>query len=443
MKRNTTTQSRRRFLQTTAVATASFSIIPNLLKAAPNDRLNVACIGVGGRGVANVQGVRGENIVALCDVDERQAGGMFGEFPKARRFVDFRRMLDAMDKEIDAVVVATPDHTHSAACLDAIRRGKHIYSEKPLCHSIYEVRQLRQAVHEHQVISQLGNQGHSFDHIRVFCEWIWDGAIGNVTEVQAFCGSNYSRIAQLDRLKETYEVPAELNWDLWQGPIPERPYNPAYIRGRWRGWQAYGSGVIGDWVCHVVDPVFWALDLDAPQTIQAEPVNYDPKLHAETFPPATKITYEFAAKGKRGPVKLTWYDGEAKPPRPRELEEGRKVPDIGAFVIGDAGKMMYGSHGAGGVRIIPEEKMKTYQRPEPTIPRVKDHHQDWLDAIKNGRQAGSHFDYGGPLTEIALLGIIAMKFPGEKLAWDADHLRFGFNDANACIRPPFRDGWKI
>ena len=206
----------------------------------------------------------------------------------------------------------------------------------------------------------------------------------------------------------------------------------------------FGCGVIGDWVCHVVDPVFWALDLGAPTTIQAQAKDYDPKKHADTLPRGTVITYEFAAKGDRGPVKLFWYDGVEKPPRPADLEAQRNVPATGAIVIGETGKITYGSHGAGGVRIFPEEKMRAYKRPARTLPRVQGHHHDWLKAIKNGTQAGSRFDYGGPLTEIALLGVIATKMLGQELQWDSENARFpNCSDADRYVSPPYRDGWRL
>jgi predicted dehydrogenase len=447
-KQHRTNISRRDFMNN-ALAAAAFTVVPRHVLggrayAAPSDKLNIACIGVGGRGRANLKGIRGENIVAMCDVDTRRAGEAFDNYPKARRYTDFRKMLDEMDNQVDAVVVSTPDHTHAVACMDAIRRGKPVYCEKPLAHSIYEIRELVNAAREHKVITQLGNQGHSFDHIRMFCEWIWDGAIGNVHTIHAACGANHCRISQLSKRNEHHEIPPELDWNLWLGPAKYRRYNPMYLPGSWRAWMAFGSGTIGDWVCHVVDPSFWALDLGAPRTVQAVAHNYDPKKHFDTFPAGSIITFEFAANEKRGPVKLYWYSGEEKIPRPDDLEEGRKVPRTGAIIIGDKGKIMHGSHGAGGVRIIPEAKMKAYQRPEPTIPRVKGHHQDWLEAVKNNRPAGSNFDYGGPLTELARLGIIAILMLGQKLEWDGENMRFtNCDEANKYINPPSREGWTL
>ncbi len=440
--------SRRQFLKSAGSAVAAFTIVPRHVlgrgATPPSEKLNVACIGVAGRGGASLNGVRRESIVALCDVDTRRAGAAFAKFPQAKVYRDFRKMFDEMGDGIDAVTVATPDHTHAVAAMAAMERGKHVFCEKPLAHSVGEIRALQRAAHEYEVVTQLGNQGHSFNDIRTFCEWIWDGAIGEVTEVHAFCGSNYSRVGDLHKLQERHDIPAGLDWDLWLGPAQQRPYNPVYLPGAWRRWSAFGTGCIGDWVCHTVDPVFWALDLGAPATIRAEAKGYDPKKHAETFPPGTKVTYEFPAKGKRGPVKLVWFDGEWTPPRPPALEEGRKTRRTGGNVYGKKGTIMYGSHGAGSLRIVPETQMQAYERPEPTLPRVKSHHYDWLKAIKTGGQAGSHFEYGGPLTEIALLGAIAIRRLGEKLEWDGAGMRFtNCAAANAYLDPPYREGWTL
>ncbi|MBN2314812.1 MAG: Gfo/Idh/MocA family oxidoreductase [Sedimentisphaerales bacterium] len=441
--------SRRRFLKGTTGSLAAFTIVPSFVLggragAAPSDKLNIGIIGVGGRGDASVKGCSGENIIALCDVDRSRMAKTYQAYPAAKAYQDFRKMLDEMDNRLDAVAVCTPDHTHAVAAIDAMRRGKHVYCEKPLAHSIYEIRELMKAAHTYNVVTQLGNQGHSFDSIRTFCEWIWDGAIGNVTEVHAACNANHCRISQLSKRDEVHEVPAELDWDLWLGPVQYRRYNPMYHPGRWRAWMPFGSGTIGDWICHVVDPVFWALDLGAPTSVQADVDDYDPKKHSDTFPIGSVITFQFAVKGKRGPVKLCWYSSQRKIPRPVDLEPGRNVPDTGAIVIGDKGKIKYGSHGASSVRIFPEEKMRAYKLPDPSLPRVKGHHQDWLKAIKTGGRAGSNFDYGGPLTELARLGIIAMLLPGRKLEWDGPNMRFtNCDEANQLINPPSRQGWAL
>ena len=444
--------SRRRFIGGTGAGAALFTIVPRHVlggkgRRAPSDKLSIAGVGVGGRGRRDIDGVSSENIVALCDVDDKRAAGTYKKYSKAKRYHDFRKMLDEMHKQVDAVVVGTPDHTHAVACLAALTRGKHVYCEKPLAHSVGEIRRLQEAARKAKVVTQVGNQGHSSDRIRMFCEWIWDGAIGGVKEIHAACGAFknvYCQINKLPQLKEKHEVPKELDWDLWLGPAEQRAYHPAYVPWNWRGWTPFGTGAIGDWVCHVVDPSFWALDLGAPKTIQAEADGYDPKKHADVYPPGTKITYEFPAKGTRGPVTLYWYDGNRRIPRPEALEAKRKVPATGAIVVGETGAIMHGSHGGGGARIIPDSKMKDYKQPDATIPRVKGHHQDWLEAIREGRQAGSSFDYGGSLSELAPLGLIALRMLGHKLQWDARAMRFtNCPEANELVSPPCRQGWTL
>jgi predicted dehydrogenase len=443
------TVSRRRFLGAAGAAVASFTLVPRHVLARsgqtpPSDKLNIAGIGVGGMGRGDLRSVSSQNIVALCDVDMRRAADTFQEYPDARGFRDFRKMFDQLEKSIDAVVVATPDHTHAVAAMAAIQRGKHVYCEKPLAHSVYEVRELMKAARERDVVTQLGNQGHASESIRRFCEWIWDGAIGKVHTIHAGCAAVNSAVDRLPRLQEQHAVPETLDWDQWLGPALDRPYHPAYLPGSWRGWVPFGNGTVGDWTCHVVDPVFWALDLGLPSTVQAEVPDYDPRTQGDAFPKGEKITFEFPAKGDRGPVTMHWYSGTVKIPRPEALEPDRNAVETGAVVLGDRGTIMYGSHGAGGVRIIPEAKMQEYQTPEPKLPRTRGHHADWLDAIRNGNQAGSDFSYGGPLTEIAMLGVIAIKLPGEKLHWDAERMRFTNSDeANRWVNPAYRSGWTL
>ena len=365
MRRNN--WNRRQFVVAASTSLAAFSIVPRRVvaggrEAAPSERLNIAGIGVGGMGAGDIRSVApGNNIVALCDVDLRRSGETYKSFPDAKPYRDFRRMFDEMEKEIDAVVVATPDHTHAVAAMAAIRRGKHVYCEKPLAHSVYEVRQLMKAAKEQGVVTQLGNQGHSFDSIRSFCEWIWDGAIGKVHTIHAGCHAVNSGIDHLAQLAEQHAVPEHLDWDLWLGPAQPRAYHPAYLPGAWRGWVPFGNGTVGDWTCHVVDPVFWALDLGAPTTVEATVKDYDFKTQGDAYPKGEVITYEFAAKGERGPITLHWYSGTQPIPRPEVLEPDRKAVETGAVVLGDQGTIMYGSHGAGGVRIIPEAKMKDYR----------------------------------------------------------------------------------
>jgi predicted dehydrogenase len=450
MTKQTRNLTRRAFLRTTGTSVAVFTIVPRHVIAgsgetAPSDKLNIAGIGCGGMGEEDIKTVaRNNNMVALCDVDSARAAKTLEKFPDAKHFTDFRKMFDAMEKQIDAVTVATPDHFHAVAAMAAIKRGKHVYCEKPLAHSVHEVRELMKAAQKHKVVTQLGNQGHSYETIRLFCEWVWDGAIGNVHTIHCGCNAVNSGIDQLPHLSEQHPVPATLDWDLWLGPAQYRPYHPAYLPASWRGWVPFGNGTVGDWTCHVVDPVFWALDLGAPATIQAKVKDYDFKTQGNAFPKGEIISYEFPAKGKRGPITMNWYSGTDKIPRPPELESDEKDVETGAVVMGDKGTIVYGSHGAGHVHIIPQAKADAYKRPPKTIPRVKEHHLDWLQAIRNGTKAGSDFSYGGPLTEIALLGVIAIKMSGTKLEWDASRMRFkNSSEANHFINPPYRKGWSL
>jgi predicted dehydrogenase len=450
--------NRRRFLRRTGAGVALFNILPGRVlvgaeKLGANSKVNLAGIGVGSRGGADVDEIsaEGANIVALCDVDDKYAANTFAKFPNAQKFKDFRVMLDKIGKEIDGVIIGTPDHTHALIAMEAMRRGKHVYCEKPLAHNIYEVRQLMEAAHRHKVVTQLGNQGHSTGTIRQLCEWVWAGAIGNVHTVHAACDAFpnvYSQKENLAKLSQHYDVPAGLDYDLWIGPVPFRPYTPFWVPWNWRGWMSFGTGTVGDWFCHVIDPSFWALMLSAPSTVQAEVTDYVPARDGLTYPPGTKITFEFPpGNGRKQPVKLVWHDGVTKIPRPEGFSADDKVPGTGAILFGDKGMIVHGSHGAGGCYLTPEKLMDQYSgknAPAQRIPRIKNHAWDWLDAIRNGRQAGSNFDYGGPLTQCALLGAIAVQFPGEVLRWDDAKTQITNHDAaNSMVHPPYRGGWKL
>ncbi len=449
--------NRRQFLCATGAGVAAFHLLPGSAvqgaeRLAANDKLNVAGIGIGGQGGSDIDAVAGEgqNFVALCDVDDKYAAKKFAQYPKARQFKDYRIMLDQMDKEIDAVVIGTPDHSHAVIAMEAMKHHKHVYCEKPLAHSVHEVRALIEAATQYKVVTQLGNQGHSFASIRRLCEWVWAGAIGQVHTVHAGCDGLrelYCQIRNLDKLGQHFEVPKGLDYDLWVGPVPFRAYAPFWIPGTWRGWMPFGTGAIGDWFCHVVDPTFWALDLDAPSTVQAEVTNYDPAKQGLTFPPGTKITFEFPARNQSGPVKLVWYDGNNQIPKPGDFAADDKVPGTGAILFGDKGMIMHGSHGAGGCRLLPENVMEQYSgknAPAEKLPRVKNHAWDWIEAIRAGRQAGSNFGYGGPLTQTALLGAVAIRFPGQTLKWDNEQALFTNNEAaNAYVAPAYRQGWSL
>jgi len=447
--------NRRVFLRRSATGLAALTAAPLIVpgrvlgadgQTAPSNKINLAAIGVAGMGGADLDGLAPHcNVVALCDVDAAHAAGTFAKFPGAKRYQDFRKMFDESAKSFDAVLVATPDHCHAVASMAAIRHGKHVYCEKPLAHSVAEVRALMKAAREAKVVTQLGNQGHSYGSIRDFVEWVQAGAIGQVHTIHAGCDAVNSGVDQLPRLKEQHAVPATLDWDLWLGPAAWRPYHPVYLPASWRGWTPFGNGTIGDWMCHVVDPVFWALDLGAPRTIVAQVKDWDPKTQGDAFPKGDRVTYEFPAKGTRGPITMHWYSGVERVPRPEEFEKDERDIGAGAVVIGDKGKIAYGSHGAGGVRLLPAKRMDEYQRPPKTIPRVAGHHQDWIEAIRTGRKAGSDFAaYGGPLTEIPMLGVIAIKLAGTKLTWDAERMEFvGNAEANALVKPSLRAGWTL
>ena len=449
--------NRRKFLKRAGVGAALFNVLsasslPGAEKVAPSARLNVAGIGIGSRGGSDVGEVAGlgHNIVALCDVDDKYAAKEFAKYPDTKRFKDYRVMLDKMGKEIDAVVIGTPDHTHAVISLEAMRRGKHVYCEKPLAHSVQEVRDLMAAAHKHKVVTQLGNQGHSSGSIRRVCEWVWAGAVGHVHTIHAACGAFknvYCQIPNLGKLNEKHEVPPGLDYDLWVGPVPFRPYSPLWVPWNWRGWMDFGGGVIGDWICHVLDPAFWALDLDAPSTVRAEVTGYDPVKHGLTYPAATKITFEFPARQARGPVKLIWYDGNSTIPKPADFPADEKVPDTGAILIGEKGSIVHGSHGAGNCHLLPEDLMEQNSgknAPAEKIPRVKGHTWDWIEAIRTERQSGANFDYGGPLTQVALLGLIAIRFPGETLRWDNAAMRFTNHEAgNGYLASKYREGWTL
>lgn len=438
--------SRREFIGGAASAVAAFTIVPRHVLGGPghtppSEKLNCAGIGVGGKGAGDIGACSGENIVALCDVDEKQAAGTFKKFPEAKKFKDFRRMLEKMEKQIDAVVVATPDHVHAPAAMMAIKMGKHVYVEKPLTHSVHEARMLTEAARKHGVATQMGNQGHSGEGCRLICEWIWDGAIGHVREVHTWTDRPGGRWPQgVDRPKEVHDVPATLDWDLWLGPAPWRPYNSIYAPFKWRGWWDFGTGALGDMGCHIIDPAFWALKLTAPTSVEAisTPVN------AETAPIVSKVDYEFPARGDMPPVKMTWYDGELRPTNPEVLEPGRRMgsKNGGTLFVGDKGMLMCGCYGKN-PRLIPETKMKEYKRPPKTIPRVEGHHESWLDACKGGTPASSNFDYSGPLTETVLLGNIAIR-TGRKIYWDAKNLKVtNIEEANKYVRDEYRQGYRL
>ncbi len=350
-------------------------------------------------------------------------------------------------KDIDAVVIATPDHTHAVISMAAIQAGKHVFCQKPLTHDIYEARMLAKAASASGVTTVMGIQSHSGEGIRTICEWIWDGAIGSIREVDAWCslsyypwGHTYWSSKWDDRPEDTPAVPENLDWDLWIGPAPYRPYHPAYHPMVWRCWWDFGCGMMGDRGVHTLDSVFKALKLEYPNTIHASILGGN----KETHPLAATVTYGFPARENLPPLKLTWYEG-LEPPRPVELEVDRRFPaEGGVFFKGEMGTIMCGVYGES-PRIVPEAAMQAYKRPARTLPRVTGtHEQDWARHCKEDTQPGAKFEYAGPLTELALLGNVAKRFPGNLLEWDGLNIQVKNHvEANDWVRRPYRDGWVL
>lgn len=446
--------SRRKFATTTAMAALSAAIAPRrvLGMQAPGNKLNIAAIGIGGMGASNLQACAGENIVALCDVDEVYSAKTRARYPKAAFYNDYRVMLEK-EKGIDAVIVATPDHTHATITMALLEAGKHVYCQKPLTHTVHEARTITEAARRAKVVTQMGNQGQSYQSMPLLKEWLDDGAIGQVREVHAWTdrpvgGDPWSDFEVRARPSDTPPVPKTLDWDRWLGPVAFRPYHPAYHPMKWRAWQDFGTGALGDMGCHILDPAFWALELGPPETVEATSTHYEPAVASETYPRASIVRYTFPARGARPPVKLTWTDGRLLPPIPSELEPGRRLPGSGALLIGDKGIIGHGSHGADGVRLLPETRMKDYKRPPQTLRRVKGTHEgDWIRAIKEGPGGvppKSPFEYGGALTEMVLLGVLAVRMKDQRLVWDSKNLRFTNNDkANELLRIDYRPGWTL
>ncbi len=398
--------------------------------SSPNEKLDLAVIGCARRGAANLAGVAGENLVALCDVDDRQAGPAYAKYPQAKKYRDFRIMLDQVGAKIDAVVVSTPDHTHAPAAVTAMRMGKHCYCEKPLAHTVYEVRVMRETARKHHCVTQLGTQIHAGDNYRRAVELVQAGVLGPVREVHVWFAGGYPG---QDRPTETPPVPEGLDWDLWLGPARYRPYHSCYLPGTWRRWWDFGSGALGDFGCHYMDLAFWALGLAAPQSIEAE----GPPVHAEGTPGWMIVRYTIPDKNG-SPVRLTWYDG-GKVPEPIEQ---KKVPGwkSGVLFVGAKGMLLadYTRH-----VLLPEAEMRGVQRPAPSIAKSVGHHQEWIDACKSGGTTTCNFDYSGNLSEAVLLGCVAYRM-GKPVVWDAERLQaVGLPEADRLLRPEYRSGWKL
>jgi predicted dehydrogenase len=447
--------SRRAFLSATGAA-ISFTIVPRHVlggpgQTPPSDRIHVAGIGAGGMGGGDIATVSrlGANIVALCDVDEARAAGTFNAFPKARRYKDFRELLDKEAKNIDAVTVGTPDHVHAAISMAAIRAGKHVYCQKPLTHTLHECRELTKAARSAGVATSMGNQGHATEGARLTNEWLQAGLIGEVREVHVWSDRAGRLWKQgIGRPTDTPPVPSTLDWNLWLGPIAERPYHPAYAPVSWRGWWDFGTGALGDMGCHIIDHPVWALELGAPAAVEARTtldgtLLDDNRLNFETYPVAAIIYYEFPARGNLPPVKMTWYDGGLMPPAPPEMPAGRRLPDNGVLYIGSKAAMFHGSHG-GMPQLLPAELHEAAKAVPKTMARSPGHYEEWVQACKGGPPPVANFDYSGPMTETVLLGVLAMRSPGTRLEWDSDNQKVkNVPELNQYIHTPYRDGWTL
>ena len=440
--------NRRRFLKSSTVAAGTFLLgAPAFLRGKGlNEKLNIAIIGAGGRGAANTQSVSSENIVVLCDVSENNLNQAAEKYPKARKYVDFRKLYDKANN-IDAVVVSTAEHTHAFATLPAMQLGKHVYCEKPLTHGIREARLIAEAAKKAKVATQMGTQMHARDNFRRVVELIRSGSIGPVREAHVWVSRawgwqtpeeariNKDIVSVLERPREAMPAPAGLHWDLFLGPAPERPFHDVYWPGpKWYRWWDFGSGTMSDLGSHWNDLPFWALDLRHPLTIEGK----GPPPHPEIAPASMSAAYEYGARGDLPPVNVTWYQGTVKPPHYVE----KKIPrwDNGVLFVGDKGMLLadYGKH-----VLLPEANFKDFKGPEPFIPRVRGHHEEWIEACKTGKPTASNFDYAGALTEANHLGNLAYRL-GKKLEWDPVNLRAkNCPEADRLISKQYRKGWML
>lgn len=440
--------TRRSFLRSASAVTAGTFFIPNLISCSPNNRLNIAVIGVGGRGSASWTQVPRDTIVAMCDVDDRMSAKGYEACPNAKQYKDFRLMFDEMGRDIDAVIIATPDHTHFAAAMAAMQLGKHVLVEKPLAHNIWQLRTLQKAAKHYGIVSQMGNQGHTTNGIRLVKEWYEAGILGEVREVIAWQG-------KIDFEKDSYfakpasfpppieEIPAGLDYDLWLGPVAEHPFNNLYAPKTWRGFYDFGNGKLGDWCCHTLDAPFWALDLGLPYTVDAivpEPVA-DHSFVAEE----SVVTWQFGARGNKAPVTMKWYEGIEKPAvRPGwGIDE---LPGSGMIMIGDKKTLITGGRPNNPKLLVPDEEWNEFQKnmPAQTIPRVEEEKpvQEWVAAIKNDTLPGSNFDYASSLMEMAQVGVLAQRFGGT-INYDAQNMKAtGRPELDAYIKETAREGWQ-
>ena len=455
--------TRRTFLHHAAAAAGAagaFTILPSRVVAgqrrlSPNDKLNLGAIGVGGMGGSNLSRCETENIVALCDVDSQLAAKTFAKYPQAHRYGNYREMFDK-ERDLDAVIIATPDHTHAIIAMAAMRRGLHVYVQKPIAHAVWEARLMTETARKQKVVSQMGNQGHSGEGLRLVSEWVASGALGRVKDVHAWTNRPvWPQGVEVDRPKDAPPVPDTMDWNEWIGPAPMRPFSPDYHPQRWRAWWDFGTGSLGDMGCHILDPVFAALDLKYPSSVEGCISTYyedffkyvEPKI--ETYPRSTIVRYAFPARKNFAAVNLTWWDGGLMPARPADMEPDRKMGDEdgGVLLIGDRATLMAGCYGRS-PRLIPETRMKDFRPPAKTLDRVPHgedgHEQDWIRACKGGKPASSNFDYSGPLSEMVLMGNLAVRFPNRMLLWDGEAMKVTNDaDADAYVRRQYREGWTL
>ena len=449
--------NRRKFLKAVGTSASTFTILQagSARTYAANEKLSIACIGAGGRGAVNIRDTRSENIVALCDVDFERVSDSFKnhdglKIPNAKRYKDYRVMLSEMESKIDAVTVSTPDHHHFHASMAAIRLGKHVYCEKPLTHSIWEARELANAAREAGVATQMGNQAQAAKDTRIVQEYVMDNAIGPIREAHIWTdrpsrGLHGEYWPQgVPRPTDTPAIPDTMAWDLWIGPAPMRPYHPSYAPFKWRGWWDFGTGALGDMGCHYFDPVYRALKLKAPTIVEA----VSTRVNEDSYPLGSVVTLHFPARGEMPPVKVQWYDGGLRPPRPDALKEGDVMAANGVMLVGDDGVIL--TDWDNGWQMFPEGRALEYGAPPKVLPRSPGHHEEWIQACKGGPKAGSNFDWAGPLTEGVLLGNIALRsqlrddLTRKKLNWDADKMRFTNHEpANQFLRREYRKGWEV
>tara|TARA_B100000953_G_C18034284_1_gene423876 strand:- start:2163 stop:3521 length:1359 start_codon:yes stop_codon:yes gene_type:complete len=442
--------SRRLFLKSTSVLSSGLLILPGLYGCSPNSKLNVAVIGVGGRGRANWSKVENENIVAMCDVDDNRAAEGYKMYPKARKFKDFRVMFDKMHKEIDAVIISTPDHTHFAATMAAMELGKHVYVEKPLAHNVWELRTMKKAAKYYGIVSQMGNQGHTTNGIRLIKEWYDAGVLGEVKEVHAWIGTFDFRPGHYWTKPESFPppkdpIPEYLDWDLWLGPAKYRDFNNAYAPKSWRGFYDFGNGQLGDWACHTLDGPFWALNLGMPNSIGVKIPN--PMTEHNFVSEQSEVTFNFKKKKNKPPVTLKWYEGGLKPDILKDLgiDKMKDYQRHGMIMVGDKNTLITGGRPNTPKLLMSESEWEEFLKnaPEKTIPRIVDETpvQEWVHAIKNDTLPLSNFDYGASLTEMALLGCLAQRFNAD-LKYDSENMQITNRpDVNEYIKEPIREGW--